>query len=332
MSRRAAVRPWLICLTALAAVWWACVAVSDYFTAVAGGPVRSAEDFRKRDIATRQAGDRTVRALRPGAGKPEWARADDGSTSCVDDLGFDDGDVTRKQPGYVWRLSYSGKDAYMTDLGKLREAWEDRGLKVQDLPPPEQLNPARPLPDWPGIRTTDEHGVAIRMNLNRYTGEPNVTTDGGCVRYDRAAKVTARTREGAAGGHTAKEGRVVYRDGTEVTIGAVQPFTPTPEMLPPSTPTPAHAYRVTVTVTNKSGAALELRRYETGAWARTNPDLTELSAYTTGFDTTSPTRVAPGETTHFEFAYAAQEKPPHLDFAFGPGDLHTPYTWRLAVR
>ncbi|MFI1971672.1 hypothetical protein [Streptomyces cinnamoneus] len=323
MSRRAAVRPWLICLTALAAVWWACVAVSDYFTAVAGGPVRSAEDFRKRDIATRQAGDRTVRALRPGAGKPEWARADDGSTSCVDDLGFDDGDVTRKQPGYVWRLSYSGKDAYMTDLGKLREAWEDRGLKVQDLPPPEQLNPARPLPDWPGIRTTDEHGVAIRMNLNRYTGEPNVTTDGGCVRYDRAAKVTARERKGQ---------QLVYADDVQVSIGQPERFTPSPERLDPEAPTPTYAYRVTVTVTNKSGAALELHSYDTGARARTNPDLLELSSYTTGLDSTGATKVDAGETAHFEFAYGARKKPSTMDFSFAPGDLHTPYTWRLAVR
>ncbi|MEV4924811.1 hypothetical protein [Streptomyces roseoverticillatus] len=329
-SRKVVVRRSLIGVAAVATVSWACSAVSDFFENLGGGPVRSAADYRKQDINTREAGRGIISDLRPGAGDRDRMH-EEGSTSCVDDLGFDDNGVTRKQPHYTWGLHYSGEADYLADLAKLRAVWEHRGWKTEDQPATEPLNPDRPTPRWPGIRTTDDHGVAIAIRIDWYTGKPTLSADGGCIRYQRGNGVTARKRTGAADSKSpARQGTVTYDDGVRVSIGPVRPMTPTPDATGDGTPA-AHTYRVPVTVTNLSGAPVELRSYDIGSHAGANPGVTRLSSYPAELNSGGPHVVPEGESTRLEYVYTAETKPSHLDLTYGPGELHTPYPWRLSV-
>lgn len=330
VSRKVVVRRWLISLTAVAAIVWACSAVSDFFENLGGGPIRSAADYRKQDINTREAGRRIISDLRPGAGDGDRMH-EEGSTSCVDDLGFDDDGVTRNQPHYTWRLHYSGEADYLADLGRLRAAWERRGWKTEDRPAAEPLNPDRPTPRWPGIRTTDDHGVTIAVGIGWYSGEPTLSADGGCIRYRRDDGVTARKRTGAADGKSpAREGTITYEDGVRVSIGPVQPMTPAPESTGEGTPA-AYTYRVPVTVTNLSGAPVELRSYDIGSYASANPGVTRVSSYPAELSSSGPHRVSEGESERLEYVYTAKTKPSQLELAYGPGEFHTSYPWRLSI-
>ncbi|MFH8789269.1 hypothetical protein [Streptomyces roseoverticillatus] len=304
--------------------------MSDFFENLGGGPVRSAADYRKQDINTREAGRRIISDLRPGVGDGDRMH-EEGSTSCVDDLGFDDDGVTRKQPHYTWGLHYSSEADYRADLGKLRAAWAHRGWKTVEQPADEPLNPDRPTPRWPGIRTTDDHGVTLAIRIDWYTGEPTLSADGGCIRYQRDNGVIARKRTGAGGGKSpARQGTVTYDDGVRLSIGPVQPMPPTPDETGDGTPA-AYTYRVPVTVTNLSGAPVELRSYDIGSYAGANPGVTRLSSYPAELNSGGPHLVSEGESTRLEFVYTAKTKPSHLDLTYGPGELHTSYPWRLSV-
>ncbi|MFI9206069.1 hypothetical protein [Streptomyces sp. NPDC053048] len=330
MSRKVVVQRWLIGLAAGAAIFWACSAVFDFFETLGGGPVRSAADYRKQDIKTREDGKRVIGGLRPGAGAPDRMR-EEGSTSCVDDLGFDGDDVTRKQPHYKWGLHYAGEADYLADLDRLRTEWKRRGWTTEDKPPAKPLNPDHPTPQWPGIRTTDDHGVTISIGINWYTGKPTLSADGGCIRYKRDARVTARKLTGAAGGKSpAQKGAVTYGDGVQVSIGPVQRITPTPEMTGGDAPA-AHTYRVPVTVTNRSGAPVELRSYDIGSYVRGNPGIKRLLSYPSELSAGGPHRVSEGEVSRLEYVFTAETKPSQLDLAYGPGELHSSYEWRLSV-
>lgn len=329
-SRKVVARRWLIGLTAVAGVFWACHAVSGFFEDLGGGPVRSAADYRKQDINTREAGRRVIGDLRPGAGKADGMQ-EEGSTSCVDDLGFDGDDVTRKQPHYTWGLHYAGEAEYLADLGRLRAAWEHHGWKTEDQPATEPANRERPARQWPGIRTTDDHGVTLAVRIDWFTGEPTLSADGGCVRYRRGNGVTARERTGAASGKSpAREGTVTYDDGVQVSIGPVRPMTSTPESTGEGTPDP-YAYRVPVTVRNRSGAPVELRSYDLGSYADANPGVTKLSSFPAELHSGGPDRVAEGGTARLEYVFTAKSEISHLDLVYGPGELHTAYPWRLSV-
>ncbi|GAA2915429.1 hypothetical protein GCM10020221_08950 [Streptomyces thioluteus] len=332
VSRKVVVRRWLLCLAAVGAIFWACSAVSDFFENLGGGPVRSAADYRMRDIKTREAGRQAVGGLRPGAGDASWMQ-EEGSTSCVDDLGFDRDGVRREQPHYKWKLQYSGKADYLTDLGRLRAEWQRRGWKTEDTSAPETLNPQHPIPQWPGIRTTDDHGVVIAIGIDWYTGKPVLSTDGGCVRYRRDGGVTARDRTGAAaaGKSPAREGTVTYDDGVQVTIGPVRPISLAKEDMAGGDATAAHTYRVPVTVTNHSGAPVELRSYDMGSHAGENPGVRRLTGYPAALNSGQDAKVLEGESTRLEYVFTAETKPSRLDLTYGPGELHTSYPWQLSV-
>ncbi|MGI5528372.1 hypothetical protein ACQEVX_13440 [Streptomyces syringium] len=304
--------------------------MSDFIENIEGGPVRSAAAYRKQDIRAREAGRNAIGELRPGAAYVDGGREEDG-TSCVDALGFDKGEVTRHQPSYKWGLSYSSKADYLADLGKLRSAWELRGWKTHDIPPAESKNPERPLPAWPGIRTTDDHGIVIRIAIHWYTGDPTLWADAGCIRYDRDEKVTARKRLGAASGkRPGREGTLTYDDGVQVSMGPVQSITPTSDMTRGAPPA-AHTYRLIVTVTNRSGAPVELDSFDLGGYGRGTPRVELLNGYPVGLNGDSEGEVASGTSRRLEFVFAAPAKLSSLNLEYGPGSLHGSYLWLLSV-
>ncbi|MFI2078311.1 hypothetical protein [Streptomyces triculaminicus] len=330
VSRKVVVRRWVIGIATAGVVGWGLWAVSDFLENLGGGPVRSAADFRKQDIRTREAGRQTIGDLRPGVGRADWMR-EVGSTSCVDDLGFDGDGVTRKQPGYTWELRYATEAGYRADLDKLRAAWEHRGWKTDDKPPHEPLNSQDRTPRWPGITTTDDHGVTITMGVDEYTGKPGLWTDGGCVRYNTEDRVSGRKHTGAAaGGGPGREGTITYDDGVRVSIGPVESIKPTPEMTGGAAPA-AYTYRVPVTVTNRSGAPVELRSHDIGGYEGANPGVERLTSYPSELAGSEPHLVSEGDTTRLEFVYTARTKPSHLELVYAPGGLHASYTWKLSI-
>ncbi|MBZ4322408.1 hypothetical protein [Streptomyces huiliensis] len=325
-GRTVAVRRRLVLLASAALLVWACTAVSGWFEGLAGGSVRTAADYRTQDIRTREAGKTAVAALRPGAGKADWMHKED-STSCTDDLGFDGDGVTRGRPSYSWTLYYADKADYLADLDRLRTAWRRHGWKVEDTPEPKDASE----PYRPGISTVADHGIALSMGMNPYTRKPFLSADGGCVRYRTGQGVAARKSSGAAAGRSpAREGTVTYDDGVRVAIGPVRPFTPPPGGTGADAPA-AHTYRVPVTVTNGSGAPVELRGHDIGSFEHANPGVRRLTGYPAELGSGSPHVVAEGESTHLEFVYTAERKPSHLELQYGPGAFHRPSSWSLSV-
>ncbi|MFF4017758.1 hypothetical protein [Streptomyces sp. NPDC001843] len=157
---------------------------------LAGGPVRSDAEYRERVAQTKEAGQRTVRALTPApeeASEPPGRTLDetaetDGSTSCVDDLGVDDDGVTRDEPVYHWELTFTGTDDYRAAVGHLRRQWKRQGLTVKDVPAPGKGEPGAGLP---GVTATDDQGIELSFRPDWYSGKPVVRADGGCVRHAR---------------------------------------------------------------------------------------------------------------------------------------------------
>ncbi|MEU5599068.1 hypothetical protein [Streptomyces sp. NPDC020298] len=153
-----------------------------------GGPVRSDAEYRERVAQTKEAGQRTVRALTPApdeASEPPGRTLDDiaetdGSTSCVDDLGVDDNGVTRDEPIYHWGLTFAGPDDYLAAVGRLRRQWKRQGLTVKDVPAPGKGEPGAGLP---GVTATDDQGIELSLRPDWYSGKPVVRADGGCVRH-----------------------------------------------------------------------------------------------------------------------------------------------------
>ncbi|MEU1075112.1 MULTISPECIES: hypothetical protein [unclassified Streptomyces] len=151
-----------------------------------GGRVYSATDYREHGVRTKQAGMDTVARLRPAAqlagtgpgATPEAAAHEEDSTSCVDDFGFDKGNVTRGEPRYSWTLRYATRADYLTALAHLRAGWKAEGLTVKDLPARDR--PGRP--GLPGIQTTD-HGIQLSLQQAWYADDPTVYASGECMRY-----------------------------------------------------------------------------------------------------------------------------------------------------
>ncbi|EPH46316.1 hypothetical protein ABT390_13020 [Streptomyces aurantiacus] len=156
---------------------------------MAGGPVRSADDYRSRVRATKEAGMLAIRQLKPaprlagtlpGATLEGTADKEESSTSCVDDIGYDSGDVIRQQPVYSWDLEFKDRNAYGRAVQSLRRAWTARGLTVKSLPAREKGEPGG---GPSGIRTTDEDGIDLVFGPDYYSGRLVVRADGGCVRH-----------------------------------------------------------------------------------------------------------------------------------------------------
>ncbi|MFK0046117.1 hypothetical protein ACIQU4_18795 [Streptomyces sp. NPDC090741] len=145
----------------------------------AGGRVMSETEFREHLRLTQEAGEDAVRGLGmvPSSivDRREMANA-----SCKDDLGVDSEGVTRDQPRVTWAPDFSGRGAYEAALETLRDAWSGQGLKVQDIAAPGNGEPGAGLP---GVRTTNDHGIDLSLRPDRYSGEPTLLADGGCVRH-----------------------------------------------------------------------------------------------------------------------------------------------------
>ncbi|WP_371656484.1 MULTISPECIES: hypothetical protein [unclassified Streptomyces] len=154
---------------------------------MAGGRVHSALDYRRHVARTKQAGMDTVGRLRPAPALAgalpgatlEGTAQEEGNSSCVDDLGFDEGDVTRGRPGFSWRLRFGDSRGYLTAVEDLRAQWKAQGLTVTDVPPPDRGEPGEGLP---GVRTTD-HGIELSLRRDWYTGNPTVYANGTCMRH-----------------------------------------------------------------------------------------------------------------------------------------------------
>src|SRR5690606_25676924 len=114
MKKRATVTAAAVVVTLVAL----CALVAKGCEAVAGGPVGTSEDLRAHVRATTEAGNAVYRTLSPApAGDPSPVK--EGSSSCVDDFGFDDGDVTRSQPIYTWSLHFAYRDDHRPALQAL---------------------------------------------------------------------------------------------------------------------------------------------------------------------------------------------------------------------
>ncbi|MFI9723852.1 hypothetical protein ACIHFE_30050 [Streptomyces sp. NPDC052396] len=235
--------------------------------------------------------------------------------------------MTRHEPHYEWDLHYAGKADYLAGLGKLRTAWGHRGWKVHDTPPPEGSTPGRPVPNWPGLSTTDDHGITIAIYLDEYTHTPTLSTSGGCIRYDRDDGVTARKRTGA-GEQPAREGAITYDDGVQVTIGPIQAITPNPGMKDEGA-ADGHTYLLPVIVTNRSGAPVELRD-GIGARKGANPGVRWLPGYS--LLPGGPATVPEGSSTRLETVFTAQTLPSHMNISYQPSELHASYDWQLTTR
>lgn len=175
-------------VTAIGAFFVLVIAFGAYgCTSLEGGPVRSASEYRARVDASKGAGVRTVLALSPapdlGGHRPDELAQEEGSGSCVDDFGVDDGDVTRDRPIYSWDLDFADTAAYRAAVDHLRRTWRQQGLAVEDLPAPKQGEPGAGLP---GITTTDKDGIELALRPDWYSGKPTVRADGGCIRHQGA--------------------------------------------------------------------------------------------------------------------------------------------------
>ncbi|MDX3434396.1 hypothetical protein PV664_36940 [Streptomyces sp. ME01-18a] len=136
--------------------------------ALQGGPVRSAETFRDHVRATTRTGVDVYRALSPAPAKEPYASRQ-GSTSCVDDFGFDMTGVSRDEPIFTWGLDFASKDEYRAALASLRATWHDDGRTVEEVDN--------------GIAATLDDGIRVTLHLGYYDGEPELRAQGTCMRY-----------------------------------------------------------------------------------------------------------------------------------------------------
>ncbi|MFJ9662157.1 hypothetical protein ACIRPR_29825 [Streptomyces griseoflavus] len=133
-----------------------------------GGPLHGIEEFRDHVRATTRAGEGAYRALSPApAGEPYASRQ--GSTSCKDDLGFDDTGVSRDEPISTWDLDFASNDDYRAALASLKATWRQDGRTVEKVDN--------------GISATLDDGIRVTLHLNSYTGEPELRAEGTCMRY-----------------------------------------------------------------------------------------------------------------------------------------------------
>ncbi|MCM1975392.1 MULTISPECIES: hypothetical protein [Streptomyces] len=133
-----------------------------------GGPVRTTEDLRAYVRATTDAGNTVYLALSP-APRGEPYPVQEGSSSCVDDFGFDDGDVTRDEPAYSWQLDFASPADYRAAMKALAARWRKDGREVEKTDT--------------GITTVLDDGIRVTFHRNLYTDEPELRATGECMRY-----------------------------------------------------------------------------------------------------------------------------------------------------
>ncbi|MFE5754461.1 hypothetical protein ACFQ7M_19020 [Streptomyces massasporeus] len=136
--------------------------------AIQGGPVRSTEEFRDHVRATTRAGEDVYRALSPAPAKEPYASRQ-GSSSCVDDIGFDGTGVSRDEPYFTWDLDFASDDDYRAALRSLRATWRAEGRTVENVDD--------------GIATTLDDGIRITVHLDYYDHKPALRAQGTCMRY-----------------------------------------------------------------------------------------------------------------------------------------------------
>lgn len=144
-----------------------------------GGPVRSTAQFSEHVMATRQAGEDVYDQLSPIPLNQAYAERE-GSSSCVDDLGFDDAGVSRDEPIYTWHLDFTSRRDYLAAVVHLKADWTKEGRTVKDIPAPAAGERGHGLP---GISTTDENGTELALRPAYFTGEPVIRAEGTCMRY-----------------------------------------------------------------------------------------------------------------------------------------------------
>jgi hypothetical protein len=149
---------------------------------IEGGRVRSADEFAAYVRDTTRTGADVYYQLTPTPTGAPYAEKE-GSSSCVDDFGFDDGDVTRDQPIFTWDLKFASTDDYRTAVKGLRAAWKKQGHKVEDLPPRPAGEPGQGLP---GITTTLDDDLEVTVHPGYYSGKPELRVEGACTRYEDA--------------------------------------------------------------------------------------------------------------------------------------------------
>lgn len=147
--------------------------------AMEGGRVRSTDEFRAYVQDTTQTGADVYYELTPTPTGAPYAEKQ-GSSSCVDDFGFDDGDVTRDQPIFTWDLKFASTDDYRTALKSLKAVWKKQGHQVKDLPP---AAPGEAGNGLPGITTTLDDDIEVTVHPGYYTGKPELRVEGACTRY-----------------------------------------------------------------------------------------------------------------------------------------------------
>jgi len=136
---------------------------------MAGGPVGTTDEFRDHVRATTDAGDSVYRALSPAPVDDPYP-SQDGSSSCVDDFGWDDGDVTRDQPIFTWDLDFASTDDFRAALKALEADWREDGREVEKVEN--------------GIATTLDDDVRVTFHLGWYSDKPELRAEGRCMRYD----------------------------------------------------------------------------------------------------------------------------------------------------
>jgi hypothetical protein len=135
---------------------------------IQGGPVHSTEEFRDHVRATTRAGEDVYRALSPAPAKEPYASRQD-SSSCVDDIGFDDTGVSRDEPAFTWDLDFASDEDYRAALASLRDTWREDGRTVEKVEN--------------GIAATLDDGIRVTLHLDYYDGEPELRAQGTCMRY-----------------------------------------------------------------------------------------------------------------------------------------------------
>ncbi|MGW0191201.1 hypothetical protein ACWDV7_36545 [Streptomyces sp. NPDC003362] len=143
---------------------------------LAGGPVLSATEYRERVAETEAAGERALEDLEPLPTTTSDGALEEGSSSCVDDFGFDDTGVTRSEPTYEWALDFPDRDAYLTAVENLRRTWIERGLNVQRVKADQDSG-------LPGVTAIDD-GIQLTLAPDWYSDEPVLRTNGGCIRHE----------------------------------------------------------------------------------------------------------------------------------------------------
>lgn len=87
----------------------------------------------------------------------------------MDDFGWDEGDVTRDRPLYIWNTEYASRADFRAALKALAATWRAEGREVRKVEN--------------GIATTLDDGIEVTFHLGWYSDEPELRAEGRCVRY-----------------------------------------------------------------------------------------------------------------------------------------------------